>query len=70
MRVWSKEIKVGKNGVLVKGLRYGQYDTELLMNQGRMVRAAYDPDDMGKIWVYDAKTLKLITVAEQNRLIP
>ena len=69
MRVWSKEIKVGKNGVTVKKLRYGQYNSELLMQQGRAVRAAYDPDDMRRVYVYDAKTLRLITIAEQNQLV-
>ena len=69
MRVWTREIKVGKNGVTINKLRYGQYNTELLMNQERMVRAAYDPDDMRQVYVYDARTLKLITVAEQNRLV-
>jgi len=69
MRVWTKEIKVGKNGVRVNNLYYGQYSAELLMQQGRKVRAAYDPDDMREIHIYDAKTLRLITIAEQNRLV-
>lgn len=69
MRVWSREIKVGKNGVVVNKICYGQYNTELLMQQGRMVRLAYDPDDMRQVYVYDARTLKLITIAEQNRLV-
>jgi len=69
MRIWSKELKVGKNGVTINKLHYGQYNSELLMQQGRAVRAAYDPDDMREIYVYDAKTLKLITIAGQNRLM-
>jgi putative transposase len=69
LRVWSGPIKVGKNGVIIKGLRYGQYNAELLMSQAKTIRAAYDPDDLSKVDVYDARTLKLITTAEQNRLI-
>lgn len=69
LRVWSKEIKVGKNGVRINNIYYGQYNTELLMQQGRTVRAAYDPDDMSRVDVYDAKTLRLITSAEQNKFV-
>ena len=69
MRVWSGELIVGKNGVRFKGLWYGQFDAELLMAQGKKVRVAYDPDDLRSVHVYDAATLRLITIAEQNRLI-
>lgn len=69
MRVWSGELKVGKNGVRFKGLWYGQYDMDLAAYQNKKVRVAYDPDDMREVYVYDGKTMKLITIAEQNRLI-
>ncbi len=69
LRVWSGELTVGKNGVKFKGLWFGQYDPALLMHQGRKVRVAYDPDDLEKVYVYDAATYKLITVAEQAQLI-
>ncbi|RKY12679.1 MAG: hypothetical protein DRP65_00540 [Planctomycetota bacterium] len=69
MRVWSGELTVGKNGVKFKGLWFGQYDAALLMHQGRKVRVAYDPDDLEKVWVYDATTYKLLTIAEQAQLI-
>jgi len=69
LRVWSGAVKVGKNGVTIKGLRYGQYNAELLMSQGKEVRAAYDPDDMARVDIYDARTLRFITTAEQNRLV-
>jgi len=69
MRVWSGELTVGKNGVKFKGLWYGQYDAELLACQGRKVRVSYNPDDLRQVYVYDAATLKLITIAEQARLI-
>ncbi len=69
MRVWSGELIVGKNGVKFKGIWYGQYDQELLIRQGHKVRVAYDPDDVSKVWVYDAKTMKLITRAWQARLV-
>lgn len=69
MRVWSGELVVGKNGVRFKGIYYGQYNTDLVMHQGKKVRVAYDPDDLRSLYVYDAVTLKLITIAEQNQLI-
>jgi len=69
LKVWSGELKVGKNGVRFNNLWYGQYNKVLTAHQGKKVRVAYDPDDLGQVHVYDAATLKLITVAEQNRLI-
>jgi len=69
MRVWSGQLKVGKNGVRFKGMWYGQYDAELLSRFGQLVRVAYDPDDLRQVYIYDAATLRLITIAEQNRLI-
>lgn len=69
MRVWSGELTVGKNGVRFKKIWYGQYNTDLLMHQGRKVRVAYDPDDLRQLYIYDAVTLKLITIAEQNQLV-
>jgi len=69
LRVWSGELKVGKNGVKFKGLWFGQYDAALLMHQGRKVRVAYDPDDLEKVYVYDAATYRLICCAEQAQLI-
>lgn len=69
MQVWSGELKVGKNGVRFKGLYYGQFSPELLAYQGKMVRLAYDPDDITSVQVYDAATRKLITIAEQTRLV-
>ncbi len=68
-RVWSKELIVGKNGVKIKEMWYGQYNLDLLVHQGKKVRAAYDPEDMRSVYVYDAKTLRLITTAEQNHLV-
>jgi hypothetical protein len=69
MRVWSREITVGKNGVQFKGIYYGQYNAELLIHQGRKVRLSYDPDDLRRVYIYDAATFKLITIAEQNQLV-
>jgi len=69
LRVWSGELIVGKNGVQFRKMWYGQYDMELAVYQGKKVRLAYDPDDMRKVDVYDATTMKLITSAEQNQLI-
>lgn len=68
MKVWSGELIVGKNGVKFRGLWYGQYKQELLVRQGHKVRVAYDPDDVSKVWVYEAKTMKLITDAHQASL--
>ncbi len=69
LRVWSRELVVGKNGVRFRGLWYGQTDIELLMHQGQKVRVTYDPDDLRKVYIYDSATLKLLTIAEQNRLV-
>ena len=69
MRVWSRELTVGKNGVQFKGIYYGQYNSELLVHQCRKVKLSYDPDDLRRVYVYDAVTFKLITVAEQNQLV-
>ena len=30
---------------------------------------AYDPDDVSRVWVYDSKTMKLITEAEQAQMV-
>lgn len=68
-QVWTGELKVGKNGVQVKGLWYGQYDPTLLMLQGRSVRCAYDEDNMSKVRVYDAHTYRYITTAEQATMV-
>jgi len=69
MKVWSGELTVGKNGVRFRGLWYGQYNQELLIRQDRKVRVAYDPDDVSRVWVYDSKTMKLITEAEQAQMV-
>jgi hypothetical protein len=69
MRVWSPELKVSKNGVRIKGVYFGQYNTELSNYKGKMVRLSYDPDDLRKVYVYDAITRNLITAAEQNQFV-
>lgn len=69
LRVWSRELVVGKNGVRFKGMWYGQFNMDLAAYQGKKVRAAYDPDDLRTVYVYEAATLRLITLAEQSRLI-
>ena len=69
MQVWSGELIVGKNGVRFKNFLYGQYDAALAQHQGRKVRVAYNPDDISRISVYDAVTMRLLTIAGQNELI-
>lgn len=69
LRNWTPEAVVGKNGVTVRGLRYGQYDTSLLMHQGRKVRCTYEPDDMSRVSVYAMPSYQLLTIAEQNQLV-
>jgi len=68
-RVWSRELVVGKNGVKFNKMWYGQGDLELMAYQGKKVRVAYDPDDLRRVHVYNAATMKLITIAEQARLV-
>jgi len=69
MQVWSGELIVGKNGIKLMGMWYGQYNAELMRYFGKPVRAAYNPDDLRTVSVYDANTFRLITIAEQARLI-
>jgi putative transposase len=69
-RIWSGAVTVGKNGVRLRGIMYGQYDARLMECQGRQVRLAYDPDDVSRVDVYDARTYRFITTAEQIRLVP
>jgi len=69
MKVWSRELIIGKNGVCFKGVYFGQYNPDLLACQGKAVRLAYDPTDLRQVYVYDAATMKLITIAEQNQLV-
>jgi hypothetical protein len=69
MQVWSGERVVGKNGVRFGGYLYGQFDAALALYQGRSVRVSYDPDDISSVNIYDAATLKLLCVAEQNELV-
>jgi hypothetical protein len=68
-RCWSGELKIGKNGVKFNKMWYGQFDMDLLVNQDRMARVAYDPDDLRTVNVYDAVTMKLIAEASQAELI-
>jgi len=68
LKVWSGKLTVGKNGVRLKGLYYGQTDPVILALQGREVRVSYDPADMRQVYVYDAATMKLLSIAQQNRL--
>jgi hypothetical protein len=68
LRAWTGELTVGKNGVKVKGLWYGQYDTVLMDHQGCKVCAAYNPDDMSAVHIYDSQTYELVCIAESARL--
>jgi putative transposase len=69
LQVWSGEIKVGKNGIRFNNMLYGQFDAQVMAYHGSSVRIAYNPDDISTINVYDAVTMKLLTVAAQNELI-
>ncbi len=68
-RVWTGELKVGKNGIRIHGVYYGQYDAALMQYQGRVVRASYDPDDMSRVWVYCAGKMEFVAIAEQAQLV-
>jgi len=69
-KIHKYQLIVSKTGVHFKGRYYGQYNIELLAYQGKMVQLSYDPDDLQKVYLYDAVTFKLITIAKQNQLIP
>ena len=68
-QVWTRPQKIGKNGVKVNKLWYGQYDPQLLMLQGQEVRCAYDPDNMQRVRIYDAQTYHYIATAEQATMV-
>ena len=68
-KVWSGELIVGKNGVRFKDMWFGQFDMTLAAIQGKKVRIAYDPDDLRQVDIYDAATMKLVTIAEQAQLV-
>lgn len=59
--VWSRRMKVGKNGVRVKGLWYGYCDPALSAHQGKEVYCSYDPMDMSSVRVYDVNYNYLCT---------
>jgi len=67
-RVWSGKLTVSKNGVKFKNLWFGQYEVELMAQQGKTVRVSYDPQDLTSVQVYD-ETWNLITIAEQAKLV-
>ena len=69
MQVWSPVLTVGRNGIIVNGFCYGQFNSTLHEYFGKPVRAAYDPDDMKRVNVYDANTYRLITIAENPELM-
>ncbi|MHC4475367.1 MAG: DNA-binding domain-containing protein [Planctomycetota bacterium] len=69
LSVWSPELKIGKNGVRFRGVRYGQYDPVMQDNCGTVVRLAYDPDDVSQVSVYEAATTRLLCVVTANRLV-
>jgi len=69
LRVWSGELKIGKNGVRFKGLYYGQYNQRLQQHFGKVVIVASNPDDIRYVTVYDAHTKKRICIAKENTLI-
>ncbi|MCK4294040.1 MAG: AAA family ATPase [Planctomycetes bacterium] len=69
LSVWSRELKVGKNGVRFKKQLYGQYNMELFLHYGKTVKVSYNPDDLSRITVYDARTMKRICIAEENKLL-
>jgi transposase InsO family protein len=69
LRGWSREIRVGRNGVRFRGIYFGQYNPDILACQGKMVRLSYDPGDLRRVCVYDAQTWQLIAIAEQNQFV-
>jgi transposase InsO family protein len=69
MCVWSGKLKVGKNGIRFHGLLYGQYEPRLLQQFGKIVRVAYNPNDLRTLTVYDAESLQRLCIAEQNQLV-
>jgi hypothetical protein len=69
LRTWSGVRKIGKNGVRFLNMYFGQYEGAVLANFGREVRVSYNPDDVRRVYVHDARTLEFIAIAEQNQLV-
>jgi len=69
LRVWSGELTVSKNGILFRGLWFGQLDTNLLLHQGQRVRVAYNPDDLTWVDAYDARTWRHIARAGVAKMV-
>lgn len=69
MCCWVSNLKIGKNGVRVKGLLYGQFEPRLINHFGEEVKVAYNPHDLRQVTVYLADGLQRLCIAEQNQLV-
>jgi len=67
MQLWSKPIKVSRNGVRFNKLLYGQWSPELLALQGQEVLVSYDPNDIASVGVWSTD-YRWICRARQNEL--
>lgn len=64
----TQPVKVTQNGVMLDGLRYGQYEPALHELLGQDVYLRYDPRQLGSVQVWSEK--KFICIATSNRAVP
>ena len=67
MCLWSKPVKVSRNGVRFNKLLYGQWSPELLALQGQDVLVSYDPNDIASVGIWSTD-YRWICRATQNEL--
>jgi hypothetical protein len=64
----TKPVKVTQNGVLYKGIRYGQYAPELIHWMGKEVLLAVDGRNLSNVQVWSLED-RFICVANSNRRV-
>jgi hypothetical protein len=65
----TRPLKVGRNGVTWKGLRFGQSEPALFPLLGKMVQLRVDGRDLSKVSVWDLEG-RLLCVANANQRVP
>src|SRR5665213_586980 len=65
----TKPVKVGQNGVMYRGLRYGQYEPALIPLFGKQVILAVDNQNIASVQVWSMDN-KFICLADANQRVP
>lgn len=69
LRVTSKPVKVGRNGVAWNGRLYGQFDPFVQTHFGQTVQLRADPMDISRVTVWTLEGAKLCEL-RANELVP